>query len=341
MGLSPRSIAVTPDGNKGFVTTGACLILVFDFASDAPFQQIEFGSASVPGRIAIDGSGNRVFATDPLRGTIAEIDTSTHIIANTRMEAGANAVAVDNDDQNLFVGTSARVVRFTLPSIDSSAFLDGRSIALGASDEHLFVAGRVAGPLGVAKIDVSTFAVSKNVPFNDVRSLAISPDNDVLLVSTPESGQIHFLATDSLSENGTLTIPGGVFDVATHPGTPIGVVTSGGRNGIISFLNVPSRSYDGSLTLTECRNLICPPGFFCDLSAPCSPTAVTIAPCPSSCTGDCDLDGAVTVDEILTGVEMALHGDRVEQCAELDVDLNTHITVDEIVLALNAALAGC
>ena len=54
--------------------------------------------------------------------------------------------------------------------------------------------------------------------------------------------------------------------------------------------------------------------------------------------GDCDNSGAVTVDEIITAVEMALHASGIDQCPSIDVSDDDRITVDEIILAVDTAL---
>ena len=60
-----------------------------------------------------------------------------------------------------------------------------------------------------------------------------------------------------------------------------------------------------------------------------------------SCTGDCNGDGMVTVDEILLGVSIALGHTSLETCRGFDADQNGAVTVEELVAAVNAALAGC
>jgi hypothetical protein len=59
------------------------------------------------------------------------------------------------------------------------------------------------------------------------------------------------------------------------------------------------------------------------------------------CAGDCSGEGAVTVDEILRGVDIALGERPLEACRRADVDDNGRVTVEEIVGALSAALNGC
>ena len=71
-----------------------------------------------------------------------------------------------------------------------------------------------------------------------------------------------------------------------------------------------------------------------------TPTPV-LTPTPRPCAGDCGVDGAVTVDELVVIVNIALGTASVSQCSAGDVDQNSAITVDEIVNAVNRALNGC
>jgi hypothetical protein len=49
----------------------------------------------------------------------------------------------------------------------------------------------------------------------------------------------------------------------------------------------------------------------------------------------------VTVDEILTMVNIALGNTAVTTCEAGDANHDGHITVDEILTAVNSALNGC
>lgn len=60
-----------------------------------------------------------------------------------------------------------------------------------------------------------------------------------------------------------------------------------------------------------------------------------------ACLGDCDGSGAVTVDEIITMVNIALGQGSVDSCPAGDSDGSGTITVDEIVSGTNNALTGC
>lgn len=61
------------------------------------------------------------------------------------------------------------------------------------------------------------------------------------------------------------------------------------------------------------------------------------------CTGDCNGLGSVTVDEILTMVNIALDpvNNPVSLCVPGDADHSNTITVDEILAAVNFSLTMC
>ena len=75
----------------------------------------------------------------------------------------------------------------------------------------------------------------------------------------------------------------------------------------------------------------------------CSPALATGAPTPTaaSCPGDCDGNGTVTVDELLTMARVALGDTSAAACTAGDADRDARISVEEIGAAVNGALRGC
>ena len=67
-------------------------------------------------------------------------------------------------------------------------------------------------------------------------------------------------------------------------------------------------------------------------------------PAPAStipCLGDCNGNEAVTVDELVKGVNIALGTAALDECSAFDWSGDGKVTVDEILTAVNAALNGC
>jgi hypothetical protein len=60
-----------------------------------------------------------------------------------------------------------------------------------------------------------------------------------------------------------------------------------------------------------------------------------------ACSGDCKGDNQVTVDELLTMVNIALGNADVATCDAGDANSDRQITIDEIIAAVNNALNGC
>lgn len=66
-----------------------------------------------------------------------------------------------------------------------------------------------------------------------------------------------------------------------------------------------------------------------------------IAAGAGSCAGDCNRDGAVTVDELIVGVSIALGTVPAAQCPAMDTSGEGQVTVDELIAAVTMALVGC
>lgn len=62
---------------------------------------------------------------------------------------------------------------------------------------------------------------------------------------------------------------------------------------------------------------------------------------PTACTGDCDRSRTVTVDELLTLVNIALGNGNVSDCVAGDANHDNQITIDEILTAVSNILNGC
>jgi cytochrome c553 len=67
----------------------------------------------------------------------------------------------------------------------------------------------------------------------------------------------------------------------------------------------------------------------------------TPPPTPPACTGDCDGSGDVTVNELITMVNIALGNTPLSACPIGDADGSGDITVNEIIQAVGFALTRC
>lgn len=71
------------------------------------------------------------------------------------------------------------------------------------------------------------------------------------------------------------------------------------------------------------------------------PVEIVVEATVGACPGDCNADGVVTIDELLSGVNLLLTGAGSGDCRALDVNDDGGMTIDELIRAINSALAGC
>lgn len=60
-----------------------------------------------------------------------------------------------------------------------------------------------------------------------------------------------------------------------------------------------------------------------------------------SCVADCDGDGSVTINEVVTAVRVVLGGTRHDSCRSADADGDGAVTVDEVIIGLGNLANGC
>lgn len=70
-------------------------------------------------------------------------------------------------------------------------------------------------------------------------------------------------------------------------------------------------------------------------------TAINETAIVAACPGDCDENGTVAVNELVTGVNILLERAAVSACAVTDTNDDGRVTVDELVRAVNNLLDGC
>jgi len=83
-------------------------------------------------------------------------------------------------------------------------------------------------------------------------------------------------------------------------------------------------------------------GVFAQRFTVATPTPTTATPTTTSaCTGDCDTNRRVTIDELVLGVIIALGEQQPSECPGLDQGANGRVEVNELIAAVNNSLTGC
>jgi hypothetical protein len=129
----------------------------------------------------------------------------------------------------------------------------------------------------------------------------------------------------------------------TAPETP-GTYTLFGSGNSVNGNGDPTgdRSSATSLLIAVADSTPTPTPFESPATPTPSATASAMAdPTPAACTGDCDADGRVTVNELITIVNIALGNVGLEGCADVDVNASGTAEITELIAAINRALQGC
>ncbi|MDX2167786.1 MAG: hypothetical protein SF182_12005 [Deltaproteobacteria bacterium] len=74
---------------------------------------------------------------------------------------------------------------------------------------------------------------------------------------------------------------------------------------------------------------------------PSGPTPTATNPPSFACVGDCNDDGEVAVNEIISGVNIALGNSAVSTCPSFDANEDDSVAVNELISGVNALLNGC
>ena len=62
---------------------------------------------------------------------------------------------------------------------------------------------------------------------------------------------------------------------------------------------------------------------------------------PVGCPGDCNFDGRIDVDELITAVNVSLGSSSLALCVVSDPSADGDVSIDELLRAINGALSGC
>jgi hypothetical protein len=96
----------------------------------------------------------------------------------------------------------------------------------------------------------------------------------------------------------------------------------------------PTRTPTSARTATSTRTRTATP----TATATVSPTQTDALP---ACPGDCDDDQMVAINELITGVSIAIERLPPSRCRAFDRNLNNQVEINELVAGVNAALSGC
>jgi len=178
---------------------------------------------------------------------------------------------------------------------------------------------------GVSVIDVATSNVTLDRRIGGgPRRIAAAPDGSRIYVTN-----------------------GAVLFVIDTPSNVIDAGTSIDGAGAVSVSPDSRRVYvaaGGAVVVTDATAHVVAPA----IGVGMEPTSIAVASIegscgtlPAACSGDCNGDAVVTVEEVLAIVNIALATVPVSTCPAGDLNHDGMVTVDEILVATGVALGGC
>jgi len=322
--------------------------------------------------IAFDPRAAFAYAISDIAGDVSVIDTATRSVVGAPISLGVGAspwsIAVNSDGTRAYVNNkkSVAVIDLAKKQLIDAVPTGDRDVALSLDGHFAYVTpytGSNPDTVDLAVIDTSTDTVIDMIPIcatdpmTDVEpdEILVAPDGQRLYVACAAGINVINLSThhviitvpgiggsDNPSNSATLT-PDGAFlygleysdcSEPTHsdeqcPVIPVMDTATNTVSATIFSGGVNERIGGIAITSFPCR------------SVPLQQGTVTPTPTPVPCVGDCNGSGQVTIDEILSLVNIALGNAEVASCEAGDANLDGQITIDEILTAVNNALTGC
>ena len=359
-GIWLRHITVRPDGRFAYVTTFA--YLPGTELNGSGLLVVDLAAHRVAARVALD-SGGDTLAVSPdgavvyvLGSHLAVVDTATNVVARTILLPDLDppsALGLSPDGTYAFVAGRVfsgsggeRIGAVGLLRIDAVTGAiatsltypgDGTPVDLAVSPDGRFAYVAVEPPpqlpphrwyptprptaAGVLVWDIERQQVVGRIPIGRPQSVAWLPDGRVAYVA---NGSQNVAVIDAVDHQILSMVPVGVAQqriAVTRDGRFAPFVSFGSTIGVIDIAS-------GSVTA-----MLAPGG---------QPEDIAIGPNNGeACHGDCNVDGHVTIDEVILGVNIALGRAELTECPSADDDASGSVGVDELVGAVSAALDKC
>ena len=371
--------ALTPDArflyiaNRGTSDHPGNTVSVIETATNAVAATVTLTAGSGPNRIAITPNGAFAYVLGQYSGTITVLDTAkvltdpSNAIVKTIEISGAKvgfAAVISPNGKFAYVGacatpcdfsssptffmavvdTSTNTIRTTVQGALPGSITPNGEFAYGSSPfNDTVVVTDTAKALSDPSHAVSATIQVGSFPY----AVALTPDGR--FAYAPNCGE--FCLSDEPSSVSTVS----VIDTATNTvaatvplpptSSPTGVaITPDGK-----FAYVPN-GWSNSVAVIDTTKAVADPGHAVVATIPVAgprPETIAISPLPMcvdghpTCVGDCGVDRQVTVNEIITMMNIALGNADVSGCQAGDLGGDGQITVDEIITGINNALGGC
>ncbi len=360
--------------NIGDGTVSAFDLASFQLIGNFPVAEGPIGLGASP-------DGRRVYIADFRGSRVVAVGTRTHqILASQQAGVAPNQLVVSPDgarivisdtatDQAIVVSTESLATVAQLPAAPHPA-----GLALSPSGRHAYVVGFGGDVVSVLNLDVYLRQAIMQLPSGSDApiSISIAQGADVGYVVSLQSRSANSFDPDLFSvglrrqpfpvgfvpESVVLNTAGTEAYVAVHDvesGSGLVVVadpSTGEEIARVSVGDVPeavildaehdllyvANTGDDNVSVVDlaARRVIRV------LSTGPAPMGLALAKVPSShCAGDCDYDGRVRIDELISAVAIALDVAPAIACEPADDNGDGLVGIADLIQAVNRAASGC
>ena len=341
-GSHPHGVAIGPNGRLIYVASlgpigsglgGRVLVInaqqLLDPTTDAITASIQVDDA--PEHIVVAHDGRHAYVTNSISDTVSVIDTQTNAVtATVRVGTGPLGIALTPDDAFAFVtipgAGDIEIIDSGSNKVVSSIIPTGgepQDVAISADGLLGYAANGDAATLSIIRVKRRTVLSTIPLGGNSARGVALLPDGSVALVTNYDGplnagGNVAVVGTKKRIVTATIPVGTQPEGIVVSADGKFAYVANGGSN-TVSVIDTGTNR----VTATIAVGL--------------NPYGIALSP---PCTGDCNDDGRVTVDEILLLVESALGGDTVSPCQPQQFN-NLGVRVRDILGAVNNSLTVC
>jgi YVTN family beta-propeller protein len=223
---------------------------------------------------------------------------------------------------------------------DISAFAGVSTVSINAFEGTSAATPHVSGAAALARGAYPDWTVDQVEQLLLDRAIDMGP-------SGPDNrfgrGRLHLGAPPATASPTATAIPS---NTATHRPSPTATRTASVPPPSATRTRTPSLRPTGTPTVT-------PPHTPTRSQTPSRSSTPSATPIPTEtrtpaatptrgpCYGDCDGNGRLTIDEVVTAVSLALGMTSLDRCPMADTDGNGLVSIAEIVRVVNATLFGC
>lgn len=231
-----------------------------------------------------------------------------------------------NGDEQLVLGGDAAEYAACPESLLLQSFFDGAVLDLGATGS---VQRRVSTVLALV-----TCAQSPGGADGAVLSFTVINELGQMLTTSRSIIEHEVVALSNIDTSD----PSRSIFSAQFQGTLTGTIGITSGSGILAL--AVQRHADPT-DATRFSSAAISPQLIGERTAPDVVDLVVPTPPPVACLGDCDGDGSVAINELITGVGIALGSRELSACPAFDGDDSDSVAINELITAVNNALTGC